>query len=162
MMMMSITRQRMRMTVMMTRWVPFTARYFIHYFIFVCQHVFYCLNIFFTYLKHHIILKIYFNCVKYFLYYLIMLFHEEQEMPLGFRLQSHSGPLTPTPEEGMDPPSQEVGIQPLPPHNVQPEHEVTASNSVAPHDKRSRGPTRGIQAQRIVEKDGKMLVPVPE
>ncbi|XP_028064206.1 uncharacterized protein LOC114267366 [Camellia sinensis] len=91
-----------------------------------------------------------------------MLFHQEQEMPPGFRLQSHLGPLTPTPEEGMDPLGQEVGTQPLPPHNVQPEHEVTASNSVAPHDKRGRGPTRGIQAQRIVEKDGKMSVPVPE
>ncbi|CAL5422281.1 unnamed protein product [Camellia sinensis] len=53
----------------------------------------------------------------------------EQEMPSRFRLQSHSEPLTPTPEEGMDPPGQEVGTQPLPPHNVQPEHEVTASSS---------------------------------
>ncbi|KAL7261183.1 hypothetical protein ACSBR1_006761 [Camellia fascicularis] len=89
-------------------------------------------------------------------------YRKKQEMPPGFRLQSHSGPLTPTPEEGMDPPSQEVGTQPLPPHNVQPEHEVTASSSVAPYDKRGRGPTRGIQAQRIVEKDGKMVVSRPE
>ncbi|CAL5427492.1 unnamed protein product [Camellia sinensis] len=83
-------------------------------------------------------------------------------MPPGFHLQSHSGPLTPIPEEGMDPPGQEVGTQPLPPHNVQPAHEVTASSSVAPHDKRGRGPTRDIQDQRIVEKDGMMVVPVPE
>ncbi|CAL5326256.1 unnamed protein product [Camellia sinensis] len=55
-----------------------------------------------------------------------------------------------------------IGTQPLPPHNVQLEHEVTASSSVASHDRRGRGPTRGIQTQRIVEKDGKMLVPVPK
>ncbi|KAL7261667.1 hypothetical protein ACSBR1_000153 [Camellia fascicularis] len=55
---------------------------------------------------------------------------KEQKMPPGLHLQSHSSPLTPTPEEEMDPSSQEVGTQPLPPHNVQPEHEVTASNSV--------------------------------
>ncbi|CAL5426673.1 unnamed protein product [Camellia sinensis] len=57
-------------------------------------------------------------------------YRKEQEMPPGFRLQSHSGPLSPTPEEGMDPPGQEIGTQPLPPHNVQPEHKVTASSSV--------------------------------
>ncbi|XP_028056663.1 uncharacterized protein LOC114260701 [Camellia sinensis] len=56
--------------------------------------------------------------------------YEEQEMPPGLRLQPHSRPLTPTPEEGMDPPRQEIGTQPLPPHNVQPVHEVTASSSV--------------------------------
>ncbi|XP_028062702.1 uncharacterized protein LOC114266008 isoform X2 [Camellia sinensis] len=88
--------------------------------------------------------------------------YEEQEMPPGLRLQPHSRPLTPTPEEGMDPPRQEIGTQPLPPHNVQPVHEVTASSSVASHDRRGRGPTRGIQTQRIVQKNGKMLVPVPE
>lgn len=58
-----------------------------------------------------------------------MLF-QEQEMPPGLRLQPYSRPLTPTPEEGMDPPRQEIGTQPLPPHNVQPVHEVTASSSV--------------------------------
>ncbi|XP_028122918.1 uncharacterized protein LOC114320029 [Camellia sinensis] len=83
-------------------------------------------------------------------------------MPPGFRLQSHLGPLTPTPKEGMDPPGQEIGTQPLPPHNVQPEHEVTASSSVVSYDRRGRGPTCGIQTQRIFEKDGKMLVHVPE
>ncbi|KAL7237556.1 hypothetical protein ACSBR2_003791 [Camellia fascicularis] len=57
---------------------------------------------------------------------------EEQQMAPGLRLQSHSRPLTPTPEERMDPP------------------------------KRGRGPTHGIQAHRIVEKDGKMLFPIPE
>ncbi|XP_028052504.1 LOW QUALITY PROTEIN: probable LRR receptor-like serine/threonine-protein kinase At3g47570 [Camellia sinensis] len=87
---------------------------------------------------------------------------KEQEMAQGLHLQSHSRPLTPTPEEMMDPPSQEVDTQPLPPHNVQPEHEVTASSSVASHDRRGRGPTRGIQAHRIIGKDGKMLFPIPE
>ncbi|CAL5373246.1 unnamed protein product [Camellia sinensis] len=62
----------------------------------------------------------------------------------------------------MDPPSEEVGTQPLPPHNVQPEDEVIASSIVASHDRHGRGPTRSIQAHRIVEKDGKMLVPIPE
>ncbi|XP_028066473.1 uncharacterized protein LOC114269367 [Camellia sinensis] len=89
-------------------------------------------------------------------------YRKEQEMPPGLRLQPYSRPLTPTPEEGMDPPRQEIGTQPLPPHNVQPVHEVTASSSVASHDRRGRGPTRGIQTQRIVQKNGKMLVPVPE
>ncbi|KAL7229675.1 hypothetical protein ACSBR2_008225 [Camellia fascicularis] len=65
----------------------------------------------------------------------------------SFSRESHSRPLTPTPEEGMDPPSQEVGNQPLRLHNVQPEHEEIASSMLA---------------QRIVDKDGKMLVPVPE
>ncbi|KAL7245589.1 hypothetical protein ACSBR2_000841 [Camellia fascicularis] len=78
------------------------------------------------------------------------------------RLRSHSRLLTPTPEERMDPPTEEVGTQPLTPHNVQLEDEVTASTIIASHDKRGRGPTRGIQAHRIVEKDGKMLVPIPE
>ncbi|KAL7263584.1 hypothetical protein ACSBR1_001697 [Camellia fascicularis] len=87
---------------------------------------------------------------------------EEQEMPPGLRLQSHSRPFTPTPEEVMDPPSQKVGTQPLPPHNVQPEHEVTGSSSVASHDKRGRGPTRGIQTHRIVDKDGKMVALRPK
>ncbi|KAL7212064.1 hypothetical protein ACSBR2_014848 [Camellia fascicularis] len=89
-------------------------------------------------------------------------YRKEQEMPPGLRLQPHSRPLTSTPEEGMDPPGQEIGTQPLPPDNVQPVHEVTASSSVASHDRRGRGPTRGIQTQRIVKKDGKILVPVPE
>ncbi|XP_028095919.1 uncharacterized protein LOC114295820 [Camellia sinensis] len=89
-------------------------------------------------------------------------YRKEQEMPPGLRLQPYSRPLTPTLEEGMDPPRQEIGTQPLPPHNVQPVHEVTASSSVASHDRRGRGPTRGIQTQRIVQKNGKMLVPVPE
>ncbi|GMP24361.1 hypothetical protein CsSME_00001649 [Camellia sinensis var. sinensis] len=66
---------------------------------------------------------------------------EEQEMPPGLRLQSHSRPLTPTPEEGMDPPSQEVGNQPLRLHNVQPEHEKIASSNVGKH---GLGPTHGI------------------
>ncbi|KAL7241093.1 hypothetical protein ACSBR2_006671 [Camellia fascicularis] len=70
-------------------------------------------------------------------------YRKEQEMPPRFRLQSHSGPLTPTPEEGMDPPSQEVGTQPLPPHNVQPEHEVIASSSVV-----------GDQASKLASKIG--------
>ncbi|XP_028090750.1 uncharacterized protein LOC114290932 [Camellia sinensis] len=83
-------------------------------------------------------------------------------MPPGLRLLPYSRPLTPTPEEGMDPPRQEIGTQPLPPHNVQLVHEVTASSSVASHDRRGRGPTRGIQTQRIVQKNEKMLVPVPE
>ncbi|CAL5375857.1 unnamed protein product [Camellia sinensis] len=83
-------------------------------------------------------------------------------MAPGLRLRSHSRPLPPTPEEMMDPPSEEAGTQPLPAHNVQPEDEVTASTIVASHDRRGRGPTRGIQAHRIVEKDGKMLVPIPE
>ncbi|GMP42212.1 hypothetical protein CsSME_00012029 [Camellia sinensis var. sinensis] len=161
MMMMSIIRQRVRTIVITSHWVPFIARYYIHYFIFVCEHIIYYLNIFFIYLKHHIFFKIYFNCVKYLFYYSIMLFHE-QEMPPGLRLQPYSRPLTPTPEEGMDPPRQEIGTQPLPPHNVQLVHEVTASSSVASHDRRGRGPTRGIQTQRIVQKNGKMLVPVPE
>ncbi|KAL7253971.1 hypothetical protein ACSBR1_008338 [Camellia fascicularis] len=46
----------------------------------------------------------------------------------SFSRESHSRPLTPTPEEGMDPPSQEVGNQPLRLHNVQPEHEEIASS----------------------------------
>ncbi|KAL7238641.1 hypothetical protein ACSBR2_004684 [Camellia fascicularis] len=65
---------------------------------------------------------------------------EEQEMASGLRLRSHSRPLTPTPEERMDPPNQEVDTQSLPPHNVQPED----------------------KAHRIVDKDGKMLVPILE
>ncbi|KAF5931996.1 hypothetical protein HYC85_028167 [Camellia sinensis] len=87
---------------------------------------------------------------------------EKQEMPPGLRLQSHSRPLTHTPKKGMDPLSQEVGTQPLPPHNVQPKHEVTASSSVVSHDRRGCGPTCGIQTHHIVDKDGKMLVPIPE
>ena len=51
-------------------------------------------------------------------------------MPPGLRLQSHSRPLNPTPEEGTDPFCQDIGTQPLPPHNVQPEDEVTASTIV--------------------------------
>ncbi|KAL7161883.1 hypothetical protein ACSBR2_042375 [Camellia fascicularis] len=59
-------------------------------------------------------------------------------MPPRLRLQFHARPLTPTPEERMDPPSQEVD------------------------DRHGRGPTHSIQAHRIVDKDGKMLVPLPE
>ncbi|THG23994.1 hypothetical protein TEA_012966 [Camellia sinensis var. sinensis] len=90
--------------------------------------------------------------------------NDSDDESLGsFYHKSHSGPLTPTPEEGMDPLGQEVGTQPLPPHNVQPEHEVTASSSVGKFAKlRGCGPTCGIQAHHIVDKDGKMLVPIPE
>ncbi|GMP61475.1 hypothetical protein CsSME_00023928 [Camellia sinensis var. sinensis] len=71
---------------------------------------------------------------------------KDQETPPGLRLQSHSRLLNPTPEEGTDPLCQDISTQPLLPHNVQPEHKT-----------RGRGPTRSIQAQRIVDKDGKML-----
>ncbi|KAL7172365.1 hypothetical protein ACSBR2_031956 [Camellia fascicularis] len=51
---------------------------------------------------------------------------EEQQMAPGLRLRSHSRPLIPTPEERMDPPTEEVGTQPLTPHNVQLEDEFRA------------------------------------
>ena len=113
---------------MMSHWVPLTARYYTH-FIFVCEHVFYFLHFFFTYLTHHIFYKIYFNCFKSRFHCLIMFFQEQQMAP-GLRLRSHSRPLPPTPEEMMDPPSEEAGTPPLPAHNVQPEDEVTASTIV--------------------------------
>ncbi|THG08616.1 hypothetical protein TEA_019336 [Camellia sinensis var. sinensis] len=84
---------------------------------------------------------------------------DNDDKSLGsFDCKSHSRPLTPTPEERMDPPSQEVGTQPLPPHNVQPEDEVTASSIVD----LVVAPTCGIQAHHIVDKDGKRLAPIPE
>ncbi|KAL7240494.1 hypothetical protein ACSBR2_006192 [Camellia fascicularis] len=60
-------------------------------------------------------------------------------MPSGLRLQSHSRPLNPTPEEATDPLYQDIASQ-----------------------IRGRSPTRDIQAQCIVNKDGKMLIPIPE
>ncbi|KAL7225407.1 hypothetical protein ACSBR1_020725 [Camellia fascicularis] len=46
--------------------------------------------------------------------------------------------------------------------NSHPRGNDGSPESRASHDRRGRGPTRDIQAHRIVDKDGKMLVPIPE
>ncbi|KAF5933238.1 hypothetical protein HYC85_029409 [Camellia sinensis] len=77
----------------------------------------------------------------------------DREMAPGLRLRSHSRPLTPTPEERIDPPSEEVGTQPLPPHNVQPEDELAASSIVVPIPEQFRAPVRD-NASKLVSKIG--------
>ncbi|XP_028121132.1 uncharacterized protein LOC114318438 [Camellia sinensis] len=85
--------------------------------------------------------------------------HELLEIPSRARSQSHHEALTHALEEGDTSSRPEVTSNPPPPLNVEPQLEVTAGNTIAA--KRARGPTRGKEVQGLVDKDGKLSVPIP-
>ncbi|CAL5375465.1 unnamed protein product [Camellia sinensis] len=85
--------------------------------------------------------------------------HELLEIPSRARSQSHHEALTHALEEGDTSSRPEVTSNPPPPLNVEPQLEVTAGNTIAA--KRTRGPTRGKEVQGLVDKDGKLSVPIP-
>ncbi|KAG5549155.1 hypothetical protein RHGRI_014503 [Rhododendron griersonianum] len=59
-----------------------------------------------------------------------------------------------TPQPNMD-------TQALPPPIVQPQSEALANNNVVLTVRRTHGPTRGKLAQRVIDKDGRLKVPIP-
>ncbi|CAL5363808.1 unnamed protein product [Camellia sinensis] len=85
--------------------------------------------------------------------------HELLEIPSRARSQSHHEALTHALEEGDTSSRPEVTSNPPPPLNVEPQLEVTIGNIIAA--KRARGPTRGKEVQGLVDKDGKLSVPIP-
>ncbi|XP_028076940.1 uncharacterized protein LOC114278989 [Camellia sinensis] len=85
--------------------------------------------------------------------------HELLEIPSRARSQSHNEALTHTLEEGDTSSRPEVTSNPSLPLNVEPQLEVTAGNTIAA--KHARGPTRGKEVQGLVDKDGKLSVPIP-
>ncbi|XXG46907.1 hypothetical protein AAC387_Pa02g1636 [Persea americana] len=85
--------------------------------------------------------------------------HELLEVPSRARSQSHLEALTHTPEEGDSSSRPEAGSHPSPPLNVEPQVEVTTGNTIA--GKHVRGPSRGKEVQGIVDRYGKLNVPIP-
>ncbi|KAI8524276.1 hypothetical protein RHMOL_Rhmol13G0137700 [Rhododendron molle] len=94
-------------------------------------------------------------------------FEQALEMPRGCQRapQSHPEPQScatmiservtrSTPQPNMD-------TQALPPPIVQPQSEALANNNVVLTVRRTRGPTRGKLAQRVIDKDGRLKVPIP-
>ncbi|XP_058214723.1 uncharacterized protein LOC131326130 [Rhododendron vialii] len=94
-------------------------------------------------------------------------FEQALEMPRGCQRapQSHPEPQSyatmiservtrSTPQPNMD-------TQALPPPIVQPQSEALANNNVVLTVRRTRGPTRGKLAQRVIDKYGRLKVPIP-
>ncbi|XXG48346.1 hypothetical protein AAC387_Pa02g2823 [Persea americana] len=81
--------------------------------------------------------------------------HELLEVPSRARSQSRLEALTHTPEEGDTSSCPEAGSHPSQPLNVEPQVEVTTAG------KRVRGPSRGKEVQGIVDRYGKLNVPIP-
>ncbi|XXG62377.1 hypothetical protein AAC387_Pa05g0746 [Persea americana] len=81
--------------------------------------------------------------------------HELLEVPSRARSQSRLEALTHTPEEGDTSSRPEAGSHPSQPLNVEPQVEVTTAG------KRVRGPSRGKEVQGIVDRYGKLNVPIP-
>ncbi|KAH7845096.1 hypothetical protein Vadar_017655 [Vaccinium darrowii] len=63
------------------------------------------------------------------------------------------------PQPDMDTNTQDMHTQALP--SAQPQSEPLAENDVALKVGKGRGPTRGIMAQRLIDKDGRLRVPIP-
>ncbi|XP_028100620.1 uncharacterized protein LOC114299982 [Camellia sinensis] len=84
--------------------------------------------------------------------------HELLEIPSRARSQSHHEALTHALEEGDTSSRPEVTSNPPPPLNVEPQLEY---GFTIPAAKRVRGPTRGKEAQGLVDKGGKLSVPIP-
>ncbi|KAG5553221.1 hypothetical protein RHGRI_011174 [Rhododendron griersonianum] len=89
------------------------------------------------------------------------------EMPRGCQRapQSHPEPQScatmiservtrSTPQPNMD-------TQALPPPIVQPQSVALANNNIVLTVRRTHGPTRGKLAQRVIDKDGRLKVPIP-